>query len=99
MPASAPSGSLRSPTFKSPNTVVYAGLSLAGVLTSVWPPATVIPLPPCIDCNVNIPALPPPMFVSTVLLLRANPCASIIPEAFVLTNLSTSPVVVASTTR
>ena len=99
MPASLPSGSLRSPTFKSPNTVVYAGLLLDGVFASVRPPATVIPLPPCIDCNVNIPAAPVPTDVSTVLLLRANPCASIIPEAFVLTKLSVSPVVVSLTTR
>ena len=39
-----------------------------------------------------------PICVSTVLLLSAYPCASIIPEAFVFTKLSTSPVVVSLTT-
>ena len=32
---SLPSGSFRSPTFKLPNTVVYAGASLVGSFTSV----------------------------------------------------------------
>ena len=66
VPTSAPSGSLRSPTFKLPNTVVYAGLVAS-------PPDACKLLPPCIDCRVSMPAAPAPTCVNTVLLFRANP--------------------------